>query len=189
MSTPSGTQALEHILSATAKELEETQLFAIVDGARSELVVPELKASGQPSSCLYDGDLPPALALCAPYLVELGKGDNAFAEWLLVEGWGDSRGIFLLSDKTRGLLRKHFRTFLMVKRGGKSVYFRYYDPRVLRRYLPTCNAEELEFVFGPVQAFLCEGETPETILRYSRVEGELVTEEVATGAPLPEEAP
>jgi hypothetical protein len=28
--------------------------------------------------------------------------------------------------------------------------FRYYDPRVLRVYLPSCRPSELETVFGPV---------------------------------------
>jgi len=30
--------------------------------------------------------------------------------------------------------------------------------------LPTCNAEETNFVFGPVAAYLCEDETPDTLL-------------------------
>ena len=39
-------------------------------------------------------------------------------------------------------------------------YFRYYDPRVLRVYLPTCNARELQTVFGPVLRYLVEDEKP-----------------------------
>jgi hypothetical protein len=31
-------------------------------------------------------------------------------------------------------------------------------------YLPTCNAGETNFVFGPVAAYLCEGEAPDTLL-------------------------
>ena len=41
--------------------------------------------------------------------------------------------------------------------GGERVYFRFYDPRVLRVYLPTCSSSELKGVFGPVGRFVVEG--------------------------------
>jgi hypothetical protein len=34
--------------------------------------------------------------------------------------------------------------------------FRYYDPRVLRAFLPTCNAGELKTLFGDVDQFFIE---------------------------------
>jgi hypothetical protein len=34
--------------------------------------------------------------------------------------------------------------------------FRYYDPRVLNAYLPTCTPQELKAVFGPLQAVIAE---------------------------------
>ena len=49
---------------------------------------------------------------------------------------------------------------------GKRLYFRYYDPRVLRVYLPTCNTEETKFIFGPLAAYFCEGETADTLLTF-----------------------
>ena len=100
----------------------------------------------------------------APYLVRL-PGDSRLLETLVAQGWGKHWGIFVVSAADFKTLRKHFRTFLMVKSPeGKRLYFRYYDPRVLRVYLPTCNAEETNFVFGPVAAYLCEGESPDTLL-------------------------
>lgn len=55
------------------------------------------------------------------------------------------------------MLRRHFRRFLRVTdEQGQPLMFRYYDPRVLRVYLPTCTAEELALVFGPVSAYLIE---------------------------------
>src|SRR5439155_1286760 len=45
--------------------------------------------------------------------------------------------------------------------------FRFYDPRVLRIYLPTCNAAEQQFVFGPVLRFLCEEAEPSTLLDFA----------------------
>ena len=36
--------------------------------------------------------------------------------------------------------------------------FRFYDPRVLRKFLPTCNADELQTFFGKVETFFAEDE-------------------------------
>jgi hypothetical protein len=86
-------------------------------------------------------------------------------ETLIAQGWGKQWGIFVVSAVDSKTLRKHFRTFLMVRSPeGKQLYFRYYDPRVLPVYLPTCNAAETTFVFGPVAAYLCESEAPDTLL-------------------------
>ena len=51
-------------------------------------------------------------------------------------------------------MRTHFRRFLLVEApDGDSWYFRFYDPRVLERFLPTCDAAQLTDFFGPVSAY------------------------------------
>ena len=50
---------------------------------------------------------------------------------------------------------------------GKQLYFRFYDPRVLRLYLPTCTPEEVRRSFGPVGCYLLEDEDPKTLLRFT----------------------
>ena len=66
-------------------------------------------------------------------------------------------------------LRKHFRQFLLAALpDGKQVYFRFYDPRVLRVYLPTCTPEEIYRFFGPVWRFATEAEKPEDMLEFVR---------------------
>jgi len=57
---------------------------------------------------------------------------------------------------------------------GKPLYFRFYDPRVLRTYLPTCNASELAQIFGPVECYVQEGEDPGVLLRFRQAGGKLV---------------
>lgn len=49
---------------------------------------------------------------------------------------------------------------------GREVYFRYYDPRVLRLFLPTCTPEEINTFFGPVACFLMEAEEPDILLQF-----------------------
>lgn len=131
-------------------------LFALLDGARDQQIVPKLRASGVEARCLFDGELQPVLAAAAPYIVALEPA-APFTRMLLAQGWGDAWGVFLTSTASLGALRRHFRRFLRVAdERGRPLMFRFYDPRVLRVYLPTCTAEELELVFGPVTAFLIE---------------------------------
>jgi hypothetical protein len=64
--------------------------------------------------------------------------------------------------------------------------FRYYDPRVLRVYLPTCTSDELKTVYGPVQQYFAETDTGEGLTRFEVKTGKLVAEELdVTGLRLP----
>jgi len=61
---------------------------------------------------------------------------------------------------------------------GRELYFRFYDPRVLRIFLPTCNAEEAATFFGPVRQFLVEAQDAETLLQFSLLRGTVTREPV-----------
>jgi uncharacterized protein DUF4123 len=63
------------------------------------------------------------------------------------------------------------------------VYFRYYDPRVLRVFLPTCNTQELAAVFGPVKSFVLEDDDPNTMLILSHSSGTLQVQKTALSQP------
>jgi len=56
----------------------------------------------------------------------------------------------------------------------RPLYFRYYDPRVLRVYLPTCNEADLGAIFGPVACYFTEGEEGDTMVAYFTSESKLV---------------
>lgn len=146
--------------------------FALIDGASVKELLDHLYGDPRPDFvCLYRGELKPDMAEVAPYLVELIP-ETPFADWLLGEGWGKHWGVFVTAQSDLAALRKHFRTFTIVKDpDGKLLYFRFYDPRVLRVYLPTCNAQELATVFGPVQAYLLEDKDSAVLLRFSRAAG------------------
>lgn len=107
-------------------------------------------------TCLYAGPIAPALEMAAPYLLQLEHADE-MTRRLIELSWGNSWGVFLRSPTNMTNLRKHLRTFLMVKDSrGQQMAFRYYDPRILRTYLPTCTPEELRTVFGPIEFFWTE---------------------------------
>ena len=116
---------------------------------------------------------PAVLAKAAPYLVRLRPGD-LFSHWLISRGWGESWVIFIASLCSLDELLVHCRRFLMVKdESGKPFYFRYYDPRVLRTYLPSCNKQELTFLFDKVDSYYAESEDGREIYQYSLDQGAL----------------
>ena len=119
----------------------------------------------------------------APYLVRL-EPDAPFTDWVLARGWGHHWGIFVHARVGLKTLRSHLRRFLKVKDAdGKQLIFRYYDPRVLRVYLPTCNADELEVLFGPVHRYHVEVEDAQALLEYGRANGKLTQRSIALKAP------
>jgi hypothetical protein len=145
----------------------ETPVFAILDGASAPNLVKSLYEHEPEYCCLYRGELEPDMATVAPYLVRL-ELESKFTELVLTEGWGAHWGSFVVSSATLRTLRDHFRTFHTVELPDqRTVLFRYYDPRVLRNFLPVCNAAELATFFGPVQKFVVEGEMPEAGIKFS----------------------
>jgi hypothetical protein len=44
--------------------------------------------------------------------------------------------------------------------------FRFYDPRVIAQFLPTCKPDELEIFFGKVQSFFAEAANGESLLQF-----------------------
>lgn len=149
-------------------------IYVIVDGARDKDIYPGLIRYTTENRCLFAGELTKDLAAAAPYLVRL-KRNHPFTNWVIEHGWGDCWGIFLQSEANINELRRHFRRFLKVEDDkGKSLYFRFYDPRVLRSYLPTCVEKELVAVFGPVSRFFCEAEDSIQLHEFSFEGGKLV---------------
>lgn len=148
-------------------------LFALVDAARDPAVLQLLGACGEEYQSLYDGESAEELAEVAPYLVSVPAA-SPFLETLLHEGWGKSWGVFLTSGEPFQRVRKHFRSLLYVEDdAGKRLYFRFYDPRVLRAFLPACDGEYLEGVFGPVGHYILEDEAAHSALRFGAAFGAL----------------
>ncbi len=180
MSTPIPAQALLQQLFA----VPETTVYAILDGASVPQLPQTLARLEVEAECLYRGELEPDMAQVAPYLAVV-PFDHPFTDWLLQEGWGKHWGVFAISRANLRTLRMHLRTFLKVYGPDlKPLYFRYYDPRVLRIYLPTCNTQELQTVFGPVLRYLLEGEDPATLLKFWIESGGCKSEKVALAAPM-----
>ncbi len=158
-------------------------VFAILDGARDERIYAAVDGTRLPKDCLYSGDLPWQMQMTAPYLVQLDR-DDRFTRRVLDDGWGNSWGTFLRTETGIKQLRRHLRQFLRVRdERGQRLIFRYYDPRVLRAYLPTCTAAELETFFGPIHSFVMEAETPGEALEFQRERNRLSIRQVPLTPP------
>jgi len=151
--------------------------YAILDGARNELLLGALYADGAPRwRCLFAGELEPDMASVAPYLVELDPSAS-FTRRLLGEGWGQNWGVFLTSETPLPALWRHLRGQTMVYGPNlEPLYFRFYDPRVMRSYLPTCSPQQLAEFFGPVGFFFAEDEDPARAHVWSLADGALVAQ-------------
>ena len=142
-------------------------LYAILDAARSPEVLSALTSSGQAYTSLYEGEKGAALGRVAPYLMALSP-DAGFLPRLLEAGWGKSWGVFLTCHAPLADVRRHLRRFLLVgDEAGRRLCFRFYDPRVLRVFLPACSPAEAGEFFGLLRSFLVEGEDPGSMLRFS----------------------
>ena len=157
-----------------------TNVYAVLDGASVEQL-PQLLWEHEPENiCLYRGELEPDIAAVAPYLVKL-EYDHPFTRLVCEQGWGKHWGIYIITPAEVDIrvLRQHFRKFLMVyDPDGKLIYFRYYDPRVLRAYLPTCNAEDINIVFGPIGSYVLEDEDSSILQRFTSDGKKVSTEKV-----------
>jgi hypothetical protein len=160
--------------------------FFLFDAARAtEENLLKASALNENLISLYRGRSEESLAAVAPYVFTFPHS-NEFSDFILERGWGNSWGIFVYGSQNIEEIHHHFRKFLMVKtEDEKQFYFRFYDPRVLRIFLPTCDIQQLKEFFGPVQKFICEDEDPLFALVFSFNGKALVTEKMSADKVFP----
>lgn len=191
-SSIAGETPQERLLTLLRERLQP--LYAVLDAARDAQVLMLLLESGAEYQSLYQGPKGAALARCAPYLVKLPK-DSQLVEILVRKGLGKSWGVFLICAADFQEIRRHLRNFLQVSMpDGKKAYFRFYDPRVLRTFLPTCTPQEGSNFLGPIKCYLMEADEPNTLVMFGakaegirkvvvRLSREQEQQEVAAAAP------
>ncbi len=94
--------------------------------------------------------------------------DSQLYNWITSDGKGDSWGIFIQSQLDLDSLAGQLQKLLIVsmETDGRWVYFRFYDPRVLRSFLPGCQKDQLKEIFTGVETFYCEDEDDDFQLHY-----------------------
>ena len=180
LETPTQPDAVLSILRGAGQPV-----FCLVDAAVDPMIYSLLTVGAEkhPTQSLYEGDSAVTLAPWAPYLLSVTP-ESPLLRVLLEKGWGKAWASYFLSPAPFAQLRHHFRRFLMVQiEQGQQVYFRFYDPRVLRDFLPTATAAELTMFFGPVTEWLLEATDSSTLLRMRAIPGGLATTPVPVAAP------
>jgi hypothetical protein len=157
----------------------DANVFAVLDAASIPNLLGMIDGHKPKTERLFPGELEPGMAEVIPYLVQLDP-QSEFTSLISEKGWGNHWGIYAVSEANIKAMRLHFRSILKVyDPDNRLLYFRYYDPRVLRAYLPTCNAGELKTVFGPVEYFLVEDRDEAVALRFAHVNGKLLQDKIA----------
>jgi len=137
--------------------LEPGTLYAILDACDEPRIPEKARLLGpQQAVSLYRGSGERDYWAIAPYLVRV---DEALLDWIAENLWQSPWGVFAVAPTDLSSLRKHFRRFLLLRSSdGKNIHFRFYDPRVLAAFLPTCTANQVVDFFGPVRSFLATDE-------------------------------
>src|SRR5262245_34016392 len=131
---------------------DRTRLYCILDGASVPELPKRLYESQAPNACLFSGELAPDIAYVAPYIVLLSSG-NRFTDTVLGQSWGKHWGVFVHSRHSLNSMHRHFRALVNVyDEKANAMIFRYYDPRVIRDFLPTCKSDELATFFGKAES-------------------------------------
>ncbi len=156
--------------------------YILLDAARMDERIETAIKLNEENVTLFNGKREEYLRVVSPFLFKYSK-QKGFASWVEKEGWGKAWGVFVFTEEPMVQVQKHFRKLINVRNEtGEIMYFRFYDPRVLRIFLPTCDKVQLEEFFGPVEKFIAEDEDPNYALIYSlNPEGLLKTEKVLAG--------
>ena len=155
--------------------------YCLLDAACMQGEIEKAQLLNGEYDSLYRGKSKQELSQVAPYIFKY-QNETPFSEWLFAEGWGCSWGIFFYSELEMEELCRHFRQFLLVQtEQGEELYFRFYDPRVLRIFLPTCDKLQLQQFFGPIDYFVLEAEDAGQAIVFSLKEGLLHTEKKPAG--------
>lgn len=132
-------------------------IYGLVDTARDPRLYGLLLRPGTTTRCILGSTLPDDLRRVAPYVVPLHERDQPLRAAWRDRGRNQAWGVIAISDQPLEVVANHFQTMRAVKlENGTSAVFRFFDPRVLRAFLPTCSAEQLRQFFGPIEAMVCE---------------------------------
>ncbi|HWB06990.1 MAG TPA: DUF4123 domain-containing protein [Verrucomicrobiales bacterium] len=173
MMSPAVQSQLEAVIGAPPPASVPCDAYAILDGAVVRQLPDYLDERDSPFACLLRGETDPLVLTRAPYLVRIAPGDEILS-WILEEGWGRNWGMFtaVAPDTPFDDVLDHFRQFVQVRLpDGRVVFFRFYDPRVQRLFLPSCDAAQAGELFKLPAVWSCESEDGGSLLVHSVRDG------------------
>jgi len=150
-----------------------TKTYCVLDGAAIKDLPRQLYDFDPLHECLIRGELTPDMVHVAPY-VALMIADDEFSKWVLENALGKNAVIFINTRFSMNEMRNHLRALMTVfDENGNPMLFRYYDPRVFRKFLPMCDAEQVETFFGNIDKFFVETDDGDGLAAYTHAGGKL----------------
>ncbi|HBY59869.1 MAG TPA: hypothetical protein DEH78_08590 [Solibacterales bacterium] len=148
-------------------------VFAVIDASADPAAQSWLSQQPFEHQSLFQGENQIRYAAQAPYLVRVAV-EQAATLALLRFAWGRSMLTLILDDRPLDVVRRHLRHFLLVRDPkGDTVYFRFYDPRVLHGFFASCDGAQLNQFFGGVTAWIAEKEAPSQFSLFRLADGRL----------------
>lgn len=137
---------------------QPTPLFAIFDAAQHPDIWESLsKLSPLQRQSLITGVAAKRYSRHMPYLVPLTPQSTETLR-LIERGWNKGWYILFTSSSTIEALLSFFVDLTTIKdqNSGQQLLFRFYDPRVLRDFLTTCDTGQLTEIFSHIESFFCD---------------------------------
>lgn len=153
--------------------------YLIIDAAIAEGNINAAIALNKNYRCLLKGKSEEELESVAPYLFAINKQIIDFPNWFFGVGFNKNWGILALSNAGFEDMYNHFRKHIIVVNDDKQeVFFRFYDPAVLRMFLPSADVQQLRAFFGPVSTFIVEDEDEGFVLKFTLFNEQLQTTKI-----------
>ena len=132
-------------------------LYAVIDIARDPfLLFAVLEGFGGDRQCLFRGQAREELGDQTAWIVRIER-QAGLLDWLLDEGWNKRLVSFVVSPLLLSRLTTHLRKFTKIRdTEGVAHFFRFYDPQVLRQYLPVFGQREHEMFFRSISCCAIE---------------------------------
>ena len=159
--------SLAKAIRANLKLQPGERLYTVVDACQdAELAFEAETRFKVPIRMLFKGEASQYMRDVAPYFIPIDPASDYLERW--AAAWGKNAGVLLTSAADPEKVFRHLREIFVVKdEAGQEYFFRFYDPRVLRAYLPTCTPEQAAEFFGPVSSCFCAAEALESLLRFT----------------------
>lgn len=160
----------ERILSL--RESVGHSLYALMDVARDPFLLPAImEGFGADHQCLFRGQAKEVHGDNTAWIVRI-EHHQGLLDWLLDEGWGRRVVSFVVSPLPISRMTSHLRKFTKVKdSAGTEHFFRFYDPKVMRQYLPVFGPREHEMFFREVSCCAIEDTRKSATLLIGRSSG------------------
>jgi hypothetical protein len=169
-------------LGSSLRSDPSCRLYALVDGAQAFELAFTARLMGHELYTIFSGELAETAAHVGPCLVAVGERSAFLQKW--IEQIGSHAGVLFESSAPFDTVCAHLRSvFVAVDEEGQEYFFRFYDPRVLRSFLPTCREDELREFFGPVDRWIAESEDGSACTVFTLRDSRLAERQVAATEP------